>query len=379
MSRLMLTMISLLAVGSLIAQEKKSCCNAGIKTHAPDAAEESAGNTKTQLPNVALLDQDGNAVHLYDDLVKDQVVAFNFIFTSCTTICPPMGAQFAGLEKRLGEKAGKDIRLISVSIDPVNDTPERLKAWRGQFKGGPGWTLLTGKPDRIESALKAMQVYTAEKNDHAPFVLLGNDKTSQWQRLNGLASPDEIMEALDKIAQPAGKKSAANKTAVPKSKAATYFTDILLKDQHGKERKLYTDLMQGKVVLIHPFFSTCKSVCPPIMKSVQRIQNHLGDQLGNQVHILSISVDPLIDTPTKLATYAEALEAKKGWFFLTGDPDNVAKALQKFGQYSDNPEGHSNVIIIGNEPTGLWKKVMGLAPANKIIASLDSVLEDKGA
>ena len=90
------------------------------------------------VPDVKLVDQDGRPVRFYTDLVKGQVVAMNFVFTSCGTICPPMGANFAKLQKILGGRPGPHVRLISVSIDPANDTPERLKAWAAKFGAQPG-------------------------------------------------------------------------------------------------------------------------------------------------------------------------------------------------------------------------------------------------
>src|SRR4026208_2489855 len=96
--------------------------------HVPAAPAKKA-ETKMVIPDVAVVDQDGNKLHFYTDLIKGKTVAINFIFTNCTTICPPLAATFARLQKELGEKAGKDVHLISISVDPLTDTPERLKAW----------------------------------------------------------------------------------------------------------------------------------------------------------------------------------------------------------------------------------------------------------
>ena len=81
------------------------------------------------IPDLSLLDQQGRKIHFYSDLVKGKTVAINFIFTTCTTICPPLAATFAKTQKLLGDRLGKDVYLISVSVDPVTDTPERLRAW----------------------------------------------------------------------------------------------------------------------------------------------------------------------------------------------------------------------------------------------------------
>src|ERR1041384_6287974 len=92
------------------------------------AAIQAEAQTKMVIPDVKVLDQDGNARHFYTDLIKDKTVAINFIFTNCTTICPPLAATFARLQKEMGDKVGRDVHLISISVDPLTDTPERLKA-----------------------------------------------------------------------------------------------------------------------------------------------------------------------------------------------------------------------------------------------------------
>jgi protein SCO1 len=154
------------------------------------------------IPDVPVVDQDGKAVRFYSDLVKDRVVAVNFVFTTCTTICPPMGANFAKLQKLLGDRAGREVHLISVSVDPTTDTPERMKAWAQKFGAGPGWTLVTGDRDEITRLLKSLGVYTANISDHSPLVLLGNDARHQWTRAYGLAAPAKLAELIDGMAAP---------------------------------------------------------------------------------------------------------------------------------------------------------------------------------
>ncbi|HEX4962272.1 MAG TPA: SCO family protein [Thermoanaerobaculia bacterium] len=164
------------------------------------AAPEAEPLGSLNVPDVALVDQNGKPVRFYTDLVKGRVVVMNFVFTTCTTICPPMGANFAKLQKLL---AGKDVRLISVSVDPATDTPERLKAWAQKFGAGPGWTLVTGNKDEVIRLLKALGVYTAGVADHSPLVLVGNDPGHRWTRAYGLAPPVRLAELIDQIAAPA--------------------------------------------------------------------------------------------------------------------------------------------------------------------------------
>ncbi len=151
------------------------------------------------VPDVPLVDQDGKPVRFYTDLVKGRVVAVNFVFTTCTTICPPMGANFARLQKLL---AGKDVHLISVSIDPAADTPGRLKEWSRKFGAGPGWTLVTGDRDEVVRLLKALGVYTASITEHSPLVLVGNEPARRWTRAYGLAAPAKLVELIDSVAAP---------------------------------------------------------------------------------------------------------------------------------------------------------------------------------
>jgi protein SCO1/2 len=161
------------------------------------------------------------------------------------------------------------------------------------------------------------------------------------------------------------------------SPAHNYFTDIELIDQDGRRQKLYTDLIRGKVVIINTFFTTCVSVCPPMTRNLEQVQKWLGERLGKEVHILSITVDSATDTPPRMKEYAARFNARQGWFFLTGTKENVDFALRKIGQFVQSKDDHSTVIIIGNEPTGLWKKAFGLAPPGDLIKVAESVVLDK--
>lgn len=159
---------------------------------------EQAGELR--IPDLPVLTQDGEEVHFYHDLVEGKVVAMNFIFTTCRTICPPLGANFGKLQQILDEQAGRDFHLISVSVDPVTDTPERLKAWGETFGAGPGWTLVTGDKGDVTRILKALQVFTPDFNDHSPVVLMGNAATGDWTRAYGLAPPGDLAKVLRAMA-----------------------------------------------------------------------------------------------------------------------------------------------------------------------------------
>ena len=321
-----------------------------------------ADDARVTVPDVALVDQHGKSARL-PDLLRGKTAAVNFIFTSCTTICSPMGANFGALQAKLDDR--KDVALLSISIDPSMDTPERLKTWSAKFKAQPGWTLLTGQPRDVETVLRAFGVYTGDRISHAPVVMIGNHASGKWTRANGLAPAAELLTMIDA----AREKPATNH-------ARNYFTDVQLVNQHGDTMRLYSDLMEGKTVVINSFFATCQAVCPALSKNFNDIQAHLGDR--KDVTLISISLDPENDTPAKLREYAKRVGAKPGWYFLTGTKQNVDAALRKLGQYVDDKNSHFNVILIGNDRTGLWKKALGLAPAKELIPIVDSVVNDKG-
>ena len=163
------------------------------------------------------------------------------------------------------------------------------------------------------------------------------------------------------------------------SPAHKYFTDVVLINHNGEKVRFYTDLLAGKVVIINSFFATCKGVCLPMNRNLEKIQEALGDRIGKDVYIISISVDPTVDTPPRLKEYAKKLNAKPGWYFMTGEKQNVELALKKLGQLVANKQDHLNIFIIGNERTGLWKKAFGLAQSDELLKVVESVLNDKPA
>ncbi len=147
-------------------------------------------------PDVSVQTQNGQAVHFYRDLVKGRTVAVNFIFTSCTTVCPTMGVTFSQVQTLLGKR---DVALVSVSIDPGNDTPQRLAAWSRRFGAKPGWTLVTGNKSDIDALLKSLGLFSANPAAHSPVVLVGDDAHGRWERIDGLAPAKAIVAAIDRI------------------------------------------------------------------------------------------------------------------------------------------------------------------------------------
>ena len=162
------------------------------------------------------------------------------------------------------------------------------------------------------------------------------------------------------------------------SPASQYFKDIVLTDQNGHRVRLYEDVMKDRTIVMNSFFASCKGSCPIMTQTYASLQNHFADHVGKDLMLVSITVDPKNDTPLRLAEYARRAKAKPGWILLTGTPDEVTHALKKIGQYSETPESHLNVMIVGNDKTGLWKKAFALAKPEEIAKIVDSVLNDPG-
>jgi protein SCO1 len=174
----------------------------------------------------------------------------------------------------------------------------------------------------------------------------------------------------------------ASDADAPHNGAAIYLANLPLVDQHGKTVDLYPDLVKGHTIVLHSFFARCEGSCPVMMATLQGLQKRLGDELGKTVHIVSITVDPAHDTPEVLAAYAKRVQAGPGWHFLSGTPEQVNLALRRIGQYADAPENHMNLMIVGNDSTGDWRKLHALAPARdlleEILAVVDGKADDKG-
>jgi protein SCO1/2 len=151
------------------------------------------------IPDVWVMDQHGQRRRFYSDLVRGRTVAIQFIFTSCTTVCPVLGHTFARVQERLGDRVGRDIRLISVSVDPENDTPDRLRAWGERFHVGPGWTLVTGRRTEIERLLRALGAYTGSREGHLTLVLIGSADGRRWVRVSGFQA-DALAEQVRQVA-----------------------------------------------------------------------------------------------------------------------------------------------------------------------------------
>lgn len=149
------------------------------------------------VPDVVLVNQDGAKVNLRTLLASDKVVVLDFIFGTCTTICPVLSAGYANLQQRLGTRSA-DIQLVSISIDPENDTPKVMREYLKRYRARPGWTFLTGKREDIDRTMKAFSAYIPNKMSHYPLTLIRTPRAGTWIRVFGLMSTSEFLEECQK-------------------------------------------------------------------------------------------------------------------------------------------------------------------------------------
>jgi len=152
-------------------------------------------------PDVTLTDAGGAKVKLSSVLEGEGPVMLQFIFTTCPAVCPVMSATFAAAQTRLGPESEK-VRLVSVSIDPEHDTPERLREYARRFKAGPRWLFLTGEAEDIVSVRKAFDAYPGDnKMRHQPLTFIRLAPERPWLRLDGLTSAAQLVGEYERLTQ----------------------------------------------------------------------------------------------------------------------------------------------------------------------------------
>ena len=160
---------------------------------------EPARTTEVELLDLVLMDHNGDEMKFVSDVIGDRIVVMDFIYTSCTTVCPVISAVFGQVQKQLGDRLGDEIVMVSVSVDPVRDTPQRLKAYAANHKAQPGWIWLTGNKRTMDKVLDGLGAYSTNFEDHPAMVLVGDGRTGQWTRSFGFPSPDRLVEQVNTL------------------------------------------------------------------------------------------------------------------------------------------------------------------------------------
>lgn len=165
----------------------------------PGRARFTRAERRYTVPDVTLVDQEERPVRLRELLSGDEPVMLNFIFTTCQAICPVMSRIFAGVGRELGVEDA-EVRLVSISIDPEQDTPGRLRDYAARFRAGPGWRFLTGRVQDVEAVERAFDAFRGDKMNHEPLTLLRRSPGGPWVRFDGFASAADLAREYRRVA-----------------------------------------------------------------------------------------------------------------------------------------------------------------------------------
>jgi len=159
--------------------------------------EEREAKQRGYFTDTVLTDQDGRQVRFYSDVLKGRVVLIHFIFTNCTDACPAMVQKMLGAKTDLGADFAKDMRYVSISIDPERDTPAELRRFAQRMGAvDPQWVYLTGSRDNIDLIVNKLGAYTGEVENHSTVMIAGNVKADRWRKLSPAVSPKGIAQHL---------------------------------------------------------------------------------------------------------------------------------------------------------------------------------------
>jgi protein SCO1/2 len=164
------------------------------------------------------------------------------------------------------------------------------------------------------------------------------------------------------------------------SSAADGLPNVVLRTQENRPVRFYEDLVKGRVVLINFMFTSCRNVCPLASANMLKVQRALGDHVGRDIFMYSLTLDPEHDTPAVLREYAKKIGAGAGWTFLTGSPADLETLRRKLGLYELDPKidadrtQHGAVIVYGNDASGRWSSLPALGSADPIAAAVRRVM-----
>jgi protein SCO1 len=169
---------------------------------------------QVSVPDVQVITQSGDRLHFTTELVKGRTAIVTSFFTTCTSMCPITQESLARVARLLGPRLGKDVVIVSLSVDPEKDTPERMKAWGEKFHIGPGWVLASGSKGDMQSLLKSLGLFVDLPQRHQSLLMVGN-ASSGWVRVSSWTPAEKLAELVEKIATDHAAPANGSATASP--------------------------------------------------------------------------------------------------------------------------------------------------------------------
>lgn len=171
------------------------------------AAQEKPSSVQVKYGDAVLVNQEGRKLKLKSEVFGDRLVVMDFAYTTCTTVCPVLSAVLAKVQDELGDKSGKEVQLVTITVDPARDTPARLKEYAAKHGAKAGWLWLTGPAGTVTEVLKGFGAYAPNFEDHPAMILVGDPASGKWTRFYGFSDPKDILAKVDELraARVAGK------------------------------------------------------------------------------------------------------------------------------------------------------------------------------
>jgi protein SCO1 len=185
-------LLSLLYGGALFSPA------AGQASKAPVVKAETSA-AQRYFTDTVLINQNGESVRFYSDLLKDRTVVINTFFTECVSVCPLLNSNMKAIQDWLGDRLNRDVLLLSISVDPDNDTPARIKEYAQRFHAKPGWLFLTGSKQNVDLVLYKLGQKVESRDDHSTVFIIGNDRTHLWKKALGAAKSDQLIPLVESV------------------------------------------------------------------------------------------------------------------------------------------------------------------------------------
>ncbi len=180
------------AASAALAQEGSKGA-AHQHNHAAMAATElKRSEASYSIPALTLVRQDGKKVSFPAELDDGRPVLLQFMYTSCTTICPVTTQMFSRVQDKLGKEHDK-FHMLSISVDPEYDTPVRLNSFAKKLGAGSQWQFYGGTLESSVALQKAFDAFRGDKMNHVPVTYLRAAPGKPWIRIDGLRTPEDII------------------------------------------------------------------------------------------------------------------------------------------------------------------------------------------
>jgi protein SCO1/2 len=160
---------------------------------ADDAPRFTRNEVEIDIPAVTLIDQRGDEVDFRELLRSERPLFVDFIFATCTTICPVLSAGFSNIQRKLGDDRDQ-VHLVSITIDPEHDGPPELASYLERYRAHPGWDFLTGTREDIDRVMKAFDAYVPDKMSHRPLIFIRSPRGGKWVRISGFAGTADLLK-----------------------------------------------------------------------------------------------------------------------------------------------------------------------------------------